>query len=181
MISQPHVPMNAEIAQRAQELKVMYLGLMLMFPLMVDPQLPALQWALQHGCGGPEDDILLQLGHRPEDQEKLTSSARAVLTLASQLRGPVMKEDLLSASMLVGGTRLRDMIRLRGPWPTDQPLIQFARHFRNACAHGDRWNFHGNEPQYPAACRDTVLDRSLQDRRCTYETVSPRPLRRVSR
>lgn len=173
MTSQPHVPTNADIAQRAQELKVMYLGLMLMLPLMFDPQLPALQWALQRG-GISEDDIEIQLRHRSEDQEKLTYSVRMVLTLASQLRGPVMAEDLLSASMLVGGTRIGDMIGQRGRYPEDVPLLQFARHFRNACAHGDRWYFRDCEPRYTATCRDTVLDPSLQGRRCTYETVSPR-------
>lgn len=63
-----------------------------------------------------------------------------ILTLASQLREKIMGVDLMSASMLVGGTRIGDLIRQSGPWPRDQPLIQFARHFRNACAHGDRWN-----------------------------------------
>jgi hypothetical protein len=169
--SEPDPPTTAE---RAQELKVMFLGLMLTLPLMFDPRLPCLQWALQLAGEGADKDLPVQLGHRPEDEKKLTYSARAVLTLASQLRGKIMAEDLMSASMLVGGTRLGDMIHLRGHWPKDEPLIQFARHFRNACAHGDRWNFKDREPLYSAVCRDTVLDRTLQGQRCTYETISPR-------
>jgi hypothetical protein len=171
--SQPP-PTNAEIAQRAQELKVMHLGLMLTIPMMFDPQLPALQWVLRLAGAGPDEDPPLQLGHRPDDEEKLTYSSRVVLTLASQLRGKIMGEDLMSTSMLVGGTRIGDLIHQRGPWPKDQPLIQFARHFRNACAHGDRWNLKQDEPLYPAACRDFVVTRDLDGKRATYETVSPR-------
>lgn len=152
----------------------MFLGLMLTLPLMFDPRLPALEWALQLAGAGADEDILVQLGHKPEDKEKLTYSARAILALASQLRGNIMAEDLMSASMLVGGTRLGDMISLRGPLPKDEPVIQFARHFPNACAHGDRWNFQGKEPQYPAVCRDIVLHQSLHGQRCTYETITPR-------
>jgi hypothetical protein len=172
--SQPAAPTNAEIAQRAQELKVMYLGLMLTMPMMFDPRLPALQWGLRQVGVGQDEDIPLELGHKPDDEEKLTYSARLVLMLASQLRGKVMAEDLMAASMLVGATRLGDLIHLCGPWPKDQPVIQFARHFRNACAHGDRWNFVNNEPKYDAVCRDTVLDASLHGQRATYVTVSPR-------
>jgi hypothetical protein len=29
--------------------------------------------------------------------------------------------------------------------------------FRNAAAHGDRWEFRSGEPKYRAACRDLVL------------------------
>jgi hypothetical protein len=171
--SQPP-PTNAEIAQRAQELKVMHLGLMLTIPMMFDPQLPALQWALRQAGAGLDEDPLVEVGYRPDDEEKLTYSSRVVLTLASQLRGKIMGEDLMSASMLVGGTRIGDLILQRGPWPKDPPLIQFARHFRNACAHGDRWDLRRNEPRYPAACRDFVVTRDLDGKRATYETVSPR-------
>ena len=55
-----------------------------------------------------------------------------------------------------------------------EPLLQFARHFRNACAHGDRWYFKNGEPKHPASCRGLTLDASLDGRRATYETVSPR-------
>lgn len=152
----------------------MHLGLMLTIPMLFDPQLPALQWALRLAGAGPDEDPPLQVAHRSDDEEKLTYSSRVVLTLASQMRGKIMNEDLMSVSMLVGGTRIGDLILQRGPWPKDQPLIQFARHFRNACAHGDRWNLRGNERLYPAACRDFVVTRDLDGQRATYGTVSPR-------
>lgn len=66
---------------------------------------------------GPDEDIPLQLGHRSDDMEKLTYSSRMVLTLASQLCRKIMGVDLMSASMLVGGTRIEDLIRQSGPCP----------------------------------------------------------------
>lgn len=99
---------------------------------------------------------------------------REIMTKLTRLQGEVVAHDLLSVAMLLGGTRLGDMITQGNHGRSDVPLLQFARHFRNACAHGDRWHFIGNEPQHPAACRDTVLTAALHGRRATYETVGPR-------
>ncbi len=55
----------------------------------------------------------------------------------------------------------------------DVPLLQFARHFRNACAHGDRWHFNADQPKYPAALRNLVLTRDLRGQQATFVTVSP--------
>jgi hypothetical protein len=76
--------------------------------------------------------------------------------------------------MLLGGTRIGDMILQGNYSKRDEPLLQFARHFRNACAHGDRWSFRDGEPKYTASCRDLTLDASLEGKRATYDTVSPK-------
>lgn len=168
-------PTNAEIAQRAQELKVMYLGLMLTLPSMLDPTFPVLRTELARAGVAPDGDLPFHLYHSAsDDKESLVYSVREILMKVAMLRGDILGKDLLSISMLLGGTRIGDMISQRGRYPDDVPLLQFARHFRNACAHGDRWNFRNNEPKYPAACRDVVVTRALQDQRATLETVSPR-------
>jgi hypothetical protein len=54
----------------------------------------------------------------------------------THLRGDIISKDLLSISMLLGGTRIGDLIVQGNYSKTTEPLLQFARHIRNACAHG---------------------------------------------
>jgi hypothetical protein len=169
-VTQPTEPYMAE---RAQELKVLHLGLMLSIPSLFDPGLPILRTMLAQ-VQETSGDLPLYVGHAPDDEEKIQFSAREILTKLSQLRGDIVSKDLLSISMLLGGTRIGDLIVQGNYSRSDVPLLQFARHFRNACAHGDRWYFKNGEPRYPAACRGLTLDASLDGNRATYETVSPR-------
>jgi hypothetical protein len=162
----------AYIARRAQEFKIMTLALAMSVTTMMDPRLPVLHWTLDQ-AGVPRDgDIPMQLLHGDEP-ERLTYSTREVLTKMTKLQGDPVR-DLLSISMLLAGTRLGHMINTGGHMRKDVPLLQFARHFRNACAHGDRWHFAAGEPRHPAALRDLVLTRDLQGQQATFVTVSPR-------
>jgi hypothetical protein len=108
-----------------------------------------------------------------DEAERLVFSAREVLAKMAMLQGDPVR-DLLSICMLLAGTRLGDMIVTGGHLRNDVPLLQFARHFRNACAHGDRWHFVRGEPKHAAALRDLVLTRDLHGRQATFVTVSPR-------
>jgi hypothetical protein len=38
----------------------------------------------------------------------------------------------------------------------------------------DRWYFKNGEPKHPASCRGLTLDASLDGKRATFETVSPK-------
>ena len=153
----------------------MHFGMMLALPSMLDPTCPILRTELARAQLPPDGDMPFHLYHDAQDnKESLVYSVREILTKMTMLRGDILGRDLLSISMLHGATRIGDMISQRGPYPHDVPLLQFVRHFRNACAHGDRWNFVGNEPKHHAACRDTVLSASLHGQRATLTTVSPR-------
>lgn len=163
-----------DIATRAQELKVVYLSLLLSLPTLLDSRLPILQWELARAKVGPNDDIPVNLRYRDGSVEALSFSAREILTKVTRLQGKVLAEDLMSINMLLGGTRLGDMISTGGFMRTDEPLLQFARHFRNACAHGDRWHFGEYEPRHYAAVRDLAITRALKGKRATWHTVSPR-------
>ena len=46
------------------------------------------------------------------------------------------------------------------------------RHYRNGCAHGDRWNVQANALKTPAQFMDIVVDDSMNGCRTTG-TVSP--------
>ena len=112
---------------------------------------------------------------RPGIDKVLTFSMREVLTAASTaLPFDVVRDDVFAIGMLHGGIRLGDMIN-RGGFLNDTsvPLLQFAKHFRNACAHGDRWHFQG-PIKYPATCRGLTITDDLHGKRATMEAVSPR-------
>ena len=170
----PDADPRIQIALRAQEHKVLFLGMNLAIPAMLHPDVPLLDWTRQLVGAASDADIPLVLSGSPGDRERLSFSARDVLTKLSALRGEVVAHDVLSIAMLLGATRLGDMIRQADLSRRDEPLLQFARHFRNAAAHGDRWSFHEGQPDRHAACRDLVLTPDMNGRRATWETVSPK-------
>lgn len=170
---QPSKPTSLQIGSRAQELKLAFFGITLALPLLLNPAVPLLRWHLNELDVDPDGDIPLDLGHGGEEKV-LSFSMRDALTKLSMLEGDIVAHDLLSISMMHGATRLGDLIDSGDHRDAQVPLLEFTRHFRNACAHGDRWHFNKNEPRYPAACRDLVLTTELQGQRATYDTVSPR-------
>ncbi|HWJ53777.1 MAG TPA: hypothetical protein VNT24_10440, partial [Propionibacteriaceae bacterium] len=93
-------PTERCIAERAQELKVFHLGLMLSIPSFFDPGLPILRTLLAQ-VQETSGDLPLNVGHTPDDAEKIQFSAREILTKVSQLRGDIVREDLLSISILL--------------------------------------------------------------------------------
>lgn len=163
-----------EIAERAQQLKILHLALSLSLTSFFDPDLPLLRTTLKFTDPTAHDVPLELPSDLPGDDERIVYSSREVLTKASMLRGDIVGRDLMSVSMILGATRIGDMIQSGGHSKADMPLLQFARHYRNACAHGDRWEFRGTEPKTEATCRHLTLTPSLHGQRATYTSVSPR-------
>jgi hypothetical protein len=169
----PQVPTAQQIAQRAQELKLLHLAHHAVVFQLLDPNLPLLRWELFRNGSPPDGDYPIVVNDQPGGPG-IAYSAREVFTKLATMRGDVLAADLLSIAMIQAATRLGDMIIAGGHGRTDQPLLQFARHYRNACAHGDRWHFRGDEPRHPAACRDLVITKDLQGQKATFQTVTPR-------
>jgi hypothetical protein len=163
-----------QIALRAQEHKVLFLGLNLALPAMLHPNVPLLHWTLQLMGAASDEDFPVNLAGDATDEEKLSFSGREILTKLTKLRGEILAHDLMSIAMLLGATRLGDILGQANLYRRDEPLLQFARHFRNAAAHGDRWEFRSGEPKYRAACRDLVLKGDMNGRRATWKTVTPK-------
>jgi hypothetical protein len=164
-----------DIAQRAQEFKLVFLGFSAVVPQLVDPHLPLLRWELFRGGSPLDGDYPILVNDQPGGPG-IAYSARETFTKLATVRGDVLRHDLLSIAMVQAAIRLGDMVTTCVPWSQrkDQPLLEFARHYRNACAHGDRWHFARDEPRNPAACRDLVITSGLQGRKATYQTVAPR-------
>lgn len=152
----------------------MHLALNLALPSFFDPELPLLSTVLKFTDPNAADVPCELSDDRPSGDERLVYSSREVLTKASALRGAVVGEDLISVSMMLGATRIGDMILFGGHSKSDVPLLQFARHYRNACSHGDRWEFRRDEPKTAATCRHLTLTAALHGQRATFSTVSPR-------
>jgi len=76
--------------------------------------------------------------------------------------------------MMHGATRIGDMIIAGGHHDPSSPLLEFPRHFRNACAHGGRWHFRQGEPRRDAQVRGFVVTANLHGHRAPWITVEPR-------
>lgn len=166
-------PTREDIAQRAQQLKTVYLALVPSSIAIAHPAMPLMQFLQAMTQAGPGDDVPIVL---PDDgrRTEMVFSGREVLAAATKLDGEVLSRDLMSIGMLWAAIRLGDMIMHGGLHDPNEPLLEFARHFRNACAHGDRWFFKGDEPRRPARCRDLTITVALQGKRATWDTVGPR-------
>lgn len=156
-----------EIAERAREYSVATLAMNLSLPVLLHPDAPIL--GLLQAMGETTGDIPIYL---QEGSEYVVYSMTAVLGAAGSLHGEIMR-DMMSTGMLLGAARIADMIDQAGLRDRGNPLLEFARHFRNACAHGDRWHFQKAEPRHPAACRGLVLSASMHGQKATWVSVTP--------
>ena len=59
------------------------------------------------------------------------------------------------------------------PELSKEPVIQFLRHVRNACAHGNMFNFAKGQPDKSAAWRGKRIDKSLQNQNCFFGLLAP--------
>lgn len=161
-----------EIAHRAQQFKVVVLAQQLTLVTLVDEGRAVLRFHQTLAGIGPDADLPVVLSDGP-GHEDLVVSAREVLAAAAQLRGAPIR-DLMTMSMMTAATQLGDMIVTGGHSRQDVPLLQFACHFRNAAAHGNRWHFGPGEPKNPATCRHLTLTPDLHGQRAAWGTVTPK-------
>jgi hypothetical protein len=168
-------PTAEEIAHRAQEFKVIALAQQLSVLAIIHPELPLLRFHQQLVQVGPDIDIPLDL-HGGVGHDILRLSVREILTAAAKLRGPALSNDLMAMAMLTAATQLGDMITNGGHTRREVPLLQFARHFRNAAAHGNRWHFGPGEPKSPASCRHLTLTPDLHGQRAAWGGGGVTPL-----
>lgn len=162
-------PTAQDIATRAREFQAMYIGVMLALPPLLDPATPLVACMARYGQTA---DSPVQVV-RKDGTVHSTESVGTWLRLVSELRGDVMARDLMSVGAIQAASRLGDMIDAAGLRDPSVPLLEFARHYRNACAHGDRWHFVSGEPRRPAVLRGRALDANLHGTRATYDWVGP--------
>ncbi|GAA4389592.1 hypothetical protein [Brevibacterium pityocampae] len=168
----PNPKREMDIVDAANSLKTLFLAQNLTMTAMLLPGSPVLQ-AYHEMLGSPPDsDLPIDLMKRDTD-EGLRFSAKQAFDYVQKLPSLKVQKNILAGPMLSGALTIGNLL-IDGSLidPTD-PLTQFAKHFRNAAAHGDKWHFDAKEPRYPAHTANVKLDRSFQNRRATFETVGP--------
>lgn len=158
-----------EIADRATDLKTAYLGITLALVPLLDPRVPLLDYYKTFDQTDTSPFEVARKDGTLHSAERLS----AILMRATQLHAAGLREDSLSFAAMYGATRLGDDLSAAGLIRKDEPLLQFARHFRNACAHGNRWHFAKNEPAHPAILRGRRLEASLHGTQAMYGWLAP--------
>lgn len=146
-----------QIATMAEEFKVAFAGISLALVPLLDPSLPLVGVFERYGQGGTTPVIVTRKDGTAHSSQRLVD----VLSRAAALPGAGLRGDFLSLTTMHGVTRLGDAIEQAGLRDKNSPLLEFTRHLRNACAHGNRWHFRNGEPRHPAALRGRAIDASL--------------------
>ena len=159
-----------EIADKAEELKTGYLAVSLAMPVVLDPRLHVLHIYERYyeQTGESPVEVLRHDGTLHSDE-----SLKAILTRATKIPGAGLRGDALAFAAMHGSTVLGDMLIGAKLIRADEPLLQFARHLRNACAHGNRWHFLHGEPKTPASLRSRSLDPALHGAQAINGWVGP--------
>jgi hypothetical protein len=163
----------SHIARRAEELRIIYVGFNMAVLALSLPSVPLLR-AVNEGCGnfGTPVDQPFSISEGATDEGE-TFSSRDVLLKCVNLSGDSRVEDLLHVGMMQGGIRVAALIEAGGFRDTTNPLLEFTRHFRNACAHNGRWHFSNGEPRTHAEVRGRALDPSLNGQTAVWTWVTP--------
>jgi hypothetical protein len=148
---------GARIAQMAAEFKVAFAGVNLALVPLVDPALPLLDVFKRYGQSANSPVIVTRQDGTQHSSQRLGD----VLRSATAIPGAGLRGDALAFTVMHGVTRLGDAIEQAGLRDKNSSLLEFTRHLRNACAHGNRWHFRNGEPKNPAALRERMIDASL--------------------
>lgn len=167
------LPTAAHLARRAEELRTIFLGLNMAVIAMSLPTLPLLR-AVNEACGnfGIPVDQPLTVGDEGLGMEE-TFSTVEVLQKLVHLSGDSRRDDVMYVAMMQGAIRMGSLIDAGDFRDRNNPLLEFTRHFRNACAHNGKWQFRNGEPRAAAVLRGLRLDAAMNGTQALWSPVSP--------
>lgn len=160
----------SDIADQAEDLKTAFVGLQLSVPMLMHPQVPLLDFYETVAEMPAEAPVEIR---RQDGTVRSDESIGEILRRIPTMPGAGLREDLLPLTAIYGATILGDRLQNAQLTKVGQPLLQFARHLRNACAHGNRWHFRGGEPKHKAELRGRRLDASLDGSKAMYGWLGP--------
>jgi hypothetical protein len=160
----------ARIVQMAEEFKIAYAGLTLAVVPLADPRLPL--WDVYRDLYEMTPDAPINI-RRHDGTKHSGERIHDVFVKAAATPGGGLGGDLLAFASMHGATRLGDAIERVGPRDWHSPLLEFVRHFRNACAHGNRWHFTNKEPRNRAELRGRAVTADLHGSRAVPNWVAP--------
>jgi hypothetical protein len=159
-----------EIAELAERQKTAFIGLQLAIPYLLHPQAPLIDF-LDRELGLPPEtpvEIKREDGSVHSDEEIGVLVQRFV-----ELPGGGLGGELAYLVAMHGAITLGDELIQAGQPDPSNPLLQFGRHLRNACAHGNRWHFRSGEPRHRAELRGRRLVASLHGTKAMYGWLGP--------
>lgn len=144
-------------------------------PIMVDPRRPLIDYyAWLNSTSRADAEAMPILLTRADGTSRVDSmGAWLSRAAADQGRGLGLGEDLVAFAMIYATTRIGDEANRLGLRDKTSPLMEFLRHLRNACAHGNRWHFANGEPKQPAAWRHFAVDANWGGQRAIYGNIGP--------
>lgn len=159
-----------DVAAQADGLKAGYLGLSLALVPLLDPRLPLLD--VQQRYYEMPADAPFEVKRKDGSMHSATS-LQEVFRDAAALPHAGFRAGILNIGIIMGATSLGDALMQAQLMRTSEPLLQFARHLRNACAHGNRWHFTRGEPKHPAALRGRELEAPLHGTPAVMDWLGP--------
>lgn len=105
---------------------------------MMSPDKPLLHWHLSRFPPDSSGDGPIDIPG--PDDTTLRFSATEALTAIQRTGHEDLRHDIIATGMILGALRLADAVKKGGYHLYDEPLLEFLRHYRNACAHGGRWH-----------------------------------------
>ncbi|MGY1804223.1 hypothetical protein ACI78T_13185 [Blastococcus sp. SYSU D00922] len=157
-----------EISRTALNLKFGYLSLMFAANLATFPQRPLL--AAWRSIWPHIPDPYIGLPDRDGNEERFR--VEDVLAEVSSWGYEQMNRHVVDAAQTSTAVSIGDLVVHGGHYSKDDPLHHFVKHYRNGCAHGNRWRIDPGRLDKPAHFMDIQLDYSLNGR-STTETVPP--------
>lgn len=150
---------------------VLFCASMLAEISLIHPDAPIARW---YSTNMGDSDFPVVISGSKEHQ-RIPFSAKWILSEIQKIPGQEVWEDYFSAPMLFGAMQIGNKLEeaFGKSFPKSEPLLQFARHFRNAAAHGDRWYFRKGEPRFAAEAAGIRLTSTMDGKRATYKTVGP--------
>lgn len=161
------------IARRAADFKLLILAQHAVNGWLLQAGAPMAPVVLElhrlSGATPPHDEMLIGCTAPDERNASDTYFLTEVFGRLSERDGEI-RDDVLAGTMNQAILALWALL----PKPAaDDPEMQFIRHYRNAIAHGDRWNFTNAGPPSPARFRHLTLTSALHGQRASFDTVAP--------
>lgn len=159
---------RGEISRTALNLKFAYLGLLVAANMAAMPGQPLLAAWRHIWPHIPDPSVTLSARDGSSEQYRMV----AVLEEISRWGYASMDPHVMRTAQVATAVSLGDLVTGSPHYDSTDPLHQFVRHYRNGCAHGDRWDIRPGKLTNPAEFEGIRLDYALNGQRTT-ETVVP--------
>jgi hypothetical protein len=146
-----------DIAEMIDDMHIRYIATAYALKFIGDPALLAreIEEANAQGRGGPNWGLLMGRNDGTDRVEIDPYDAISSIQGVPDFNLMFLRLPLLACVSLIG-----DRLALHRHFDK-APILEFARHLRNAASHGNRWNLTNGQPSRPASLRSRSIDASM--------------------